>query len=128
MPHQCVKCSTIYKDGSNELLNGCPCGGKFFFFLKDADIEQAKKITTTLTQSEKQQIENDVFDLIGLEDRNQPVVLDFESIKISKPGKYEIDLIDLFKKKPLVYKLADGKYLIDIPSTFEAKDFSAKNN
>ena len=126
MPHQCVKCSTIYKDGSNELLKGCPCGGRFFFFLKDTDIEEAKKITTTLTSTEKEQIENDVYDLIGVEDRDKPVILDFESIKILKPGKYELDLIDIFKKKPLIYKVADGKYVIDIVSTFEAKDFSAK--
>ncbi|MEK6849039.1 MAG: Zn-ribbon containing protein [Nanoarchaeota archaeon] len=34
MPHQCVRCSTFYVDGAKELLGGCPCGGKLFFFIK----------------------------------------------------------------------------------------------
>ena len=45
---------------------------------------------------------------------------DIESISVSKPGKYELDLVHLFdKKKPLVYKLADGKYVIDLASSFQ---------
>ena len=41
--------------------------------------------------------------------------LDFESVKVLKPGKYVIDIAKLFEKnKPRVYKLEDGKYLIDL--------------
>jgi predicted nucleic acid-binding Zn-ribbon protein len=43
-----------------------------------------------------------------------------ESIKILKPGKYELDLVNLFKsKQPLIYKLEDGKYMIDIIESFK---------
>ena len=35
-----------------------------------------------------------------------------------------MDLIDLFKGKPLVYRLEEGKYVIDLASTFKAKDLS----
>ena len=52
-------------------------------------------------------------------DDDKPIILDIESIHILKPGKYELDLVDLFKGKPLVYKLEEGKYVIDIASTFE---------
>ena len=31
---------------------------------------------------------------------------------------YELDLVDLFRRKPLIYKLEDGKYIIDLVSTF----------
>ena len=60
------------------------------------------------------------FDMIGIED-DKPVVLDFESIRALKPGKFEIDIRHLFKREPLVYKMADGKYFIDIPSTFQLR-------
>ena len=128
MPHQCVRCSKIYDDGSHELLKGCGCGGKFFFFIKAKDIEQAKAMTVNLTQEEKVQIELDIKDIISEDmDMETPVVLDLESIRVLKPGQYELDLVDLFRKRPLVYRLEDGKYFIDLASMFEAKDKEAKN-
>ena len=120
MPHQCVRCGKFYPDGSEELLKGCNCGGKFFFYVKKNAIEQAKQLTTDLTQEEKQQIELDVKEIMGEEiEDDQPVILDLENIRVSQPGKYEIDLVDLFKGKPLVYKIGQGKYVIDILTTFK---------
>ena len=35
MPHQCLKCGIVFKDGSSQLLKGCPdCGGNRFFYTK----------------------------------------------------------------------------------------------
>ncbi len=125
MPHQCVRCGKVYADGSNELLKGCGCGGKFFFFMKEKDLEKARELTVKLTKKEREQIEQDVLELAGEDfDQSKPVILDLESIRVSKPGKYELDLIDLFKGKPLVYRLEEGKYVIDLASTFKAKDLS----
>lgn len=122
MPHQCVRCGKFYEDGSKELLQGCVCGGRFFFYVKKTDIEQAKQLTVDLTREEKQQIEQDVKDIIGDNiDEDQPVILELENIRVLKPGKYELDLIDIFKGKPLVYKIGDGKYVIDILSSFKAE-------
>lgn len=130
MPHQCVKCGTIFKDGKGDLLSGCQnCGSKFFFYVKKESLEKAQELTSKLTEEDKQQIEDDVLGIIGDKyDEDQPVVLDLESIRIIKPGKYELDLIDLFKGKPLVYKLDEGKYVIDIASTFDSKDLDIKDN
>jgi len=120
MPHQCVRCGNFYDDGSKEILTGCSCGSRFFFFVKQNDMEKAKALIVSLTEKDREQIETDVKDMIGdlLDDR--PVILDLENIRILKPGQYEISLIDIFKGKPLVYKLEDGKYFIDIVSTFES--------
>ncbi len=118
MPHQCVRCGKIYDDNAPELLTGCSCGGKLFFYIKKDRLEELKKATSKLTKKEKEQIEKDVRDIVG-ENEEKPVILDFESIRILKPGKYEIDLIKLFEGKPLIYKIGDGKYVIDIQSTFE---------
>ncbi len=124
MPHQCVKCGALYEDGAEELLKGCSgCTGKFFFFIKKENIEQAKELTSNLSEDEKKQMEIDVMELVGEKvDRDAPVVLDLEAIRVIGPGKYQIDLVDLFKGKPLVYNVGEGKYIIDIVSTFKSKD------
>lgn len=128
MPHQCVRCNTMYGDGSQEILSGCSCGGKLFFYIKESRLKELKEQTVKLSQKEKKEIEKDVYDLIDAkQDRSKPVVLDLESIRIVKPGKYELDLVQLFKKQPLIYKLDEGKYMIDLPETFKLRgDVSKK--
>ena len=125
MPHQCVRCNTFYEDGANEILKGCSCGGKLFFYVKKDQVDAAKKISTNLSKKEKAQIEDDVFDIIGAEQdqKDAPVGLDLESIRVLKPGKFELDLVHLFQKgQPLVYKLEEGKYMIDIVESFKKSE------
>lgn len=120
MPHQCVRCGSMYDDGSEAILKGCDCGGKLFFYIKKEKLKEVEKEEAKLTQKEKKQMEDDIFDLIGSEiDKSKPVVLDFEAIKVLKPGKYELDLVHLFKNEPLIFKLEEGKYMIDLLSTFK---------
>ena len=122
MPHQCVRCNKFYEDGSEEILKGCSCGGKLFFFIKKEKLEEAQKIIedSKLSPKEKKQIEEDVYDLVGLDSSiDKPVVLDLESIRVIKPGKYELDLVHLFKGEPLIFKLEEGKYMIDIAESFK---------
>ena len=118
MPHQCVRCSKFYEDGAQEILKGCPCGARLFFFIKKEKLEAAKKILPTeLPTEQKKQIERDVLNLVGYKE-DLPVVLDFESIRVTEPGKYELDLVQLFKGAPLIFKLEEGKYVIDIVESF----------
>ncbi|MEM2121036.1 MAG: Zn-ribbon containing protein [Candidatus Woesearchaeota archaeon] len=121
MPHQCVRCGKIYDDGAQEILIGCSCGGRLFFYIKKEKLAQLKKSISKLTPVEKQEIEKDVLELIGASEQEseEPIVLDFESIRVLKPGKYELDLVQIFKKKPLIYKVGDGKYYIDLAASFE---------
>lgn len=127
MPHQCVRCNSFYDDGSDVILKGCSCGAKLFFYVKKEKLEESKEITTKLTKDDRKQIEHDVFDILGTEEGkkiDEPVILDFESIRILGPGKFELDLVHLFdEQKPLVYKLEEGKYVIDIPETFRKRKF-----
>jgi len=120
MPHQCVRCGKLFEDGAKELLEGCSCGSKFFFFMSKKALEKVQSVSSNLTKEERQQIEEDIKDITGATDDDSPVYLDIESIRVVKPGKYELDLVDMFKGKPLVYKYGDGKYVIDLSSTFEA--------
>ncbi len=120
MPSQCVHCSKIYDDGAEEILKGCrSCGSRFFFYLtkdKLEKIKQEKGAEIDLTKEEKNQIEKDVRDIVGIKEEDEsPIILDFEAVKIIKPGKYLIDVAKLFKgERPLVYKLEDGKYIVDL--------------
>ena len=76
---------------------------------------QKRKVTGN-SWKEKAQIEKDVREIAGLPEENDaPVFLDFESIKIIKPGKYLIDISKLFTKdRPQIYQLEDGKYIVDL--------------
>ena len=42
MPHQCVRCNTFHEDGSEQILKGCECGGKLFFYIKKEKLEKKK--------------------------------------------------------------------------------------
>lgn len=124
MPHQCVHCGKLYEIASRELLEGCSCGSHFFFFIKKEQLEalREKKIPTLeLKEAEKDKIEKDVREMIGAEKEDTPVILDLESVKVLAPGKFEIDVVNLFsEKRPLIYKLEEGKYIIDLASTLRA--------
>ncbi len=132
MPHQCVRCNTFYADGSNEILTGCNCGGKLFFFMKQEKMEELKRLqeyAKKLSSKEKQEIEEDIYEIAGSEiDRTEPVVLDLESVRIIEPGKYEIDLVQLFKGEPLIFKLEEGKYMIDLIETFRSMGKQKQTN
>lgn len=119
MPHQCVRCGKFHEDGSDTLLKGCSCGSKFFFFVRKEKLEQVQHATAKINKQQRKEIEKDVMNLVGNRPTGEPVILDIESIRVLKPGKYEISLVDLFNKKPLVYKVEEGKYIIDLAETFK---------
>ncbi len=132
MPHQCTKCGKVYPDASNELLIGCICSSRFFYYIRQEKFEQLQdekeQILEELEKVDKEQIEKDIRELTGLDKKpDEPVILDLESVRVIKPGKFEIDIVNLFSKnRPLIYKLEEGKYVIDLASTLNSKsDLSA---
>ncbi|MGV8162817.1 MAG: Zn-ribbon domain-containing protein [Candidatus Nanoarchaeia archaeon] len=130
MPHQCVKCGALHDNTSDALIKGCnSCHSKMFFFVKDTDLEKAKERTKNLTSDQRTQMEKDVYDILGEDPaKHMPVILEFESINILEPGKYELDIVNLFKEgHPIVYKLEEGKYMIDLPETFKKLKPNQKN-
>lgn len=126
MPHQCTKCGKVFPDAANELLNGCPCGSRFFYYIRQEKFdqlqEQKDQIMEELEKADKDQIEKDIREITGLDKKpDEPVILDLESVRVLKPGKFEIDIVNLFSKhRPLIYKLEEGKYVIDLASTLTA--------
>ena len=130
MPHQCVRCGKLIEDGSDEILKGCSkCGSHFFFFIKKDALDKLKQekekpeeLFPKLTPQQRIEVEQDVKEIIGPEiEEDKPIILDLATINILEPGKFELDLVKLFKGAPVIYKLEEGKYIIDVASTFQMK-------
>lgn len=132
MPNQCTKCGEIYADAAPELLAGCMCGSKFFYYIKQERLDELNRINNPeiqdtlaeLARADKTQIEKDIREITGMEEEpDKPVILDLESVRVLSPGKFEIDIVNLFsKKRPVIYKLEEGKYIIDLTSTYKKSD------
>jgi predicted nucleic acid-binding Zn-ribbon protein len=121
MPHQCVHCGEIYPAGSKELLAGCSnCKSHFFFYIREEQMEKLKKNPIEIPQEDKKQVEKDIREMVGITEEDAPVILDIESVRVTGAGKFEIDIVNLFSKdRPLIYKLEEGKYIIDLASTLK---------
>ena len=127
MPHQCTHCSRIFSDAAEELLKGCSCGSRFFYYIRQEKLDslqkerEMKEKMIQLDKADKVQVEKDIREITGLDEKpEEPVILDLESVKVIEPGKFEIDLVNLFsKRRPLIYKLEEGKYIIDLASSFK---------
>jgi len=121
MPHQCVHCKRILPLANKELIEGCAnCGGHFFFYIKDEQLAKIMETPIEIPMEDKKAVEKDIREMAGITDEEMPVILDIESIRIVGEGKFEIDLVNLFRKdRPLIYKLEEGKYIIDLASTIE---------
>jgi len=122
MLYRCVRCGEIYKD-SDVIVKGCEkCHNRFFILVReDESVDETENIIK-LSKDEKQEIEDSIKNIVGEKEVDKNiVVLDLESIRVSQPGKYKIDLIKLFKNEPLVLKTADGKYFIDVARALKPK-------
>ncbi len=121
MPHQCVRCSRIVPAGSKELLEGCNnCKGHFFFYIKEEQLERLKENPIEIPEKDKERVEKDIREIVGITEEDAPVILDIESVRVTGAGRFEIDIVNLFsKERPLIYKLEEGKYIIDLASTLK---------
>ena len=119
MAHQCVHCGKLYPAGSKELLEGCSeCGGHFFFYIKEEQLRRIIDNPVQMPIEDVKQVEKDIREMAGVTEEDAPVILDIESVRATGDGKFEIDLVNIFnKKRPLIYKIEEGKYIIDLTST-----------
>lgn len=113
MPHQCLSCDAIYDNTSDAIIKGCPaCGKKLFLFIKKTP---EKKKEVELTKEQKDIVLKEVESMVDIDEVEKPIILKLENVRVISPGKYEIDVNQLMKKdKPLVYKVQEGTYVIDL--------------
>jgi len=99
--HQCIACKKIYEQGSSEIINGCSCGNKLFYFVNKG--KQPKQ-------------ENIEYFYEPDDDDQENVLLETEAINILSDGCYEIDIGKLMTSSPdaIVYSYGEGMYSIDL--------------
>lgn len=117
MPDKCTKCGKIHPDDAPYLIKGCDkCGGKFFFYVRPELLEEAEQEVSALSRKDMKEIEDDIRDIVsgdGIK-KDDTVVLDLEAIRVIRPGKYRIDVTNLFNQKPIVVRVGAGRYEIDL--------------
>ncbi|MBI4176137.1 MAG: hypothetical protein HY518_02955 [Candidatus Aenigmarchaeota archaeon] len=114
MPNRCTGCGKIHPDDAAYIINnGCECGSKFFFFVREEDLHALENEMEGMTEEQVKEIEGDVREILSDGDGMGTVILDLESIRAVGPGKYVIDITSLLSQKPIVIKTGPGKYKID---------------
>ncbi len=123
MPHKCTCCGKIHPDDTDYLIHGCDvCGCKFFFYVNEENIKKMEEEMEKIDKHEIKKIEEDVREILedvkgdSTSKEDDVIVLDIESIRVKKSGKYLIDIINLFNQRPIVIRLSPGKYKIDLKS------------
>jgi hypothetical protein len=114
MQHKCVKCGKVYEKGSEEILNGCTCGSKLFYFLKSGS--KGKKGKEALKDDSDSM---DYFYELEDDENQEMMVFDIEAINVKSSGKYELNIQSLMDNDGLIYRYGDGKYSIDIDRTLK---------
>jgi predicted nucleic acid-binding Zn-ribbon protein len=132
MPHKCTKCGREFKDGSTEILKGCPsCGGKKFLYVREAeqheDVLEEKDMEKIAEEKEEELLE------VRTEPRRGVDLYDrIESIRVINPGSYELNIEKLAESDEVVVRLGDDeRYMVDIlsmvkPQKKEKKDRKEK--
>ncbi len=123
MPNKCTKCGKIHPDDAPYLMDGCDrCGSKFFFYIRQEVLDQTEKDMEKINRREIKEIESDIRDIVGKEEKikdSDTVILDIEAIRVIKPGKYRIDVTNLFNQRPIVIRVGPGKYELDLSSLMQ---------
>jgi predicted nucleic acid-binding Zn-ribbon protein len=115
MYHKCVNCGKLYERAAEEILTGCTCGGKLFYFVKSDSSNSSKKKKNVEMNTEDMEYFYELED-----DVNQElVVFDIEAINIKSSGKYELNLDGLMNNNGLVYKYGEGKYSVDLDNNLK---------
>ena len=130
MPHKCMKCGREFRDGSVEILKGCPsCGGKKFIYVssnvKNADVLEEKTVAEIAKETKQEVLEvhpevKPVASAVDILDR-------VDSVRIMGKGKYELNLERLVGSQDLIIGMgSDGKYLVDLNSMSKPKNSNNK--
>lgn len=117
MPHKCTKCGREFKDGTTDILKGCPsCGGKKFLYIKPEevhrDILEEKKIEDVVDENK-----DSIFELKSSDNEEIEIYDRIESIRVLNPGSYELNLEKLAKSDEMVMQIGkDDRYIVDLIS------------
>ena len=127
MPHKCTKCGREFRDGSVEILHGCPsCGGKKFLYVSDRvrneDVLQEKSIEKIAEETKQE-----VLEVQRPASRPTDILGRVESVRIVGKGSYELNLERLADTQDIIIGMGnDGKYMLDLNSMSKPKKRPSK--
>lgn len=125
MSHTCVKCGKVYPDSSEEILRGCTCGGKKFYFERPE--ARKKSIATSLQEQEAKIV--DEFPLQPEVPIRENRFNRVESIRILGPGTYELNIEKMAQSDDRVVGLgSEGSYAVDLLSMAGTKKGKKKTH
>ena len=117
MPHKCARCGTIYDDNSPELIDGCSCGARVFLYLKE---KPGRSEEDTIRELEIKEIGGEDLERLDrefgmdLKKAGRTIHLDLENLHQVEQGRYRINIKSLMKGDPLIMKVGEGVYYIDV--------------
>jgi hypothetical protein len=132
MPHVCTRCNNVFSAGE-DILKGCPvCGWKKFMFMRRASqIESLSEPLISKAMGVRvpprsppdhpaAQIEPPIQrpEAAKAPEKPEGQKETLESIKITAPGTYELNLPTLFEREELIMAVKEGTYFIDLSSAF----------
>jgi len=115
-----MKCGREFRDGSVEILRGCPsCGGKKFVYVSDRvkndDVIKEKTIETIAQETKQEVLE--IRQEESEEVRPTDILERVESVRIMGKGKYELNLERMADSQDIIIGMgSDGKYMLDLTS------------
>ena len=147
MPHICTRCNSVF-DSGEDILKGCPkCGWKKFMFAKKVPAKGEDRKEQIITRAmgvrvppkgarkpppedsikpEKHETASSEKERLppshqpaSIENQGKPEGKILESIKITAPGTYELNLPSLFERDELIMAVKEGTYFIDLSSAFK---------
>jgi len=145
--HKCIKCAKIYEDDQVPLFTGCGCGSKFFVTLKPGQEDEIESLIGA-SDEELNALKNKTdLEILKVEQRTAaPQVsapsasaataapttpkaeisevstkasFGVETVKMSKPGVYDINIEALLCGKPVVIFSNGRTYIIQLATAFK---------
>ncbi len=148
MPHICTRCNNTFESGEDILKGCPVCGWKKFMFVRrrpageNKDRLQSEQIITksmgVRVPPKSRQREEIAMERASPSHQHYPLQplhntspmmspqaeekmaedKKLESIKITAPGTYELNLPSLFERDELIMAVKEGTYFIDLTSAF----------
>ena len=137
--HKCIKCAKIYEDGAVPLFTGCDCGSKFFVSIQPGQEEEVEKLLGASDDELNSLKSRTDLEILKVErklpapaqtQRAPPVPqarpkrgapeeeFGIETVKMVKPGVYEINIEALLRGKPVVIFSNGRTYIIHLATVF----------
>lgn len=134
MPHECTRCETVYPNGTEAILSGCPeCGWNRFKYVKDEEPEEEATPAQGDGEGEDRLKRREVLDRIErAHEASGPEqaasVDDIASVQMEEEGSYRINVSSLMEKEEVIMSIGEsGRYVVHLGSAFDKKGKKERN-